>query len=587
MEPKRGPGSSAPPPDSVHPFIDRDTLHQAKIILTVFSHTVTAIRLYPSRHENVTKIADEFFIGLSRFLEDRGELEIGIEEKAFTFEGEVVYQDEGGLKNLPFLFFKDGMRALAFLPGLSRKEFDDFLEIVKVSANLPPEESDIVDELWEGDFEHLRYEAPEEFLINKMAPAGQPEEIPIDRKTLYSGRIDLDQSDLASFNIRLLEIGRTSVKNPAERADFYTEYDQSDLKLMEAMLTSDRSSSSARELVETLTEILFLEDRMDSFLEVLTFFSAYFRKLVERAALKDAIHLMETLIELRDELAVSSPERAEASGRTLNRIIDETDPKTVGDIARPERIAEPRWFFEFLLRFGLRLLRTGTDTIEAVQDPAWHAAGVEYLRIMIREHPVETAALAQDRKPFLTKTLVSLFAERADKKAILFLISIARGENHEIRTEAVRALGRLTDDLARKAVLEFLHDPDDRVRLAAANAARLEIDRRTLDQVIRETTAKDFLARSSDEKASFLLALGRADTLEAAEALRSILQRRSLFGRDRVRELRLLAVAGLAVMTRPEAVEILRNGAGSSKRDFAEACAEALKQIDQPRGGAE
>jgi hypothetical protein len=104
---------------------------------------------------------------------------------------------------------------------------------------------------------------------------------------------------------------------------------------------------------------------------------------------------------------------------------------------------------------------------------------------------------------------------------------------------------------------------------------------------LKEATAKDFLARSPDEQAAFLLALGRTDTVEAAAALRSILRRRSLFGRSRVQEARVLAVAGLAVMTRPEAFETLRSGARSPKRTVATACAEALKQFNRLRGGAQ
>ena len=585
MEPKRGLESSGRPSSSPSSPAAREMIQQAKAILALFAHTITAYRLYPSFHENVTKFADEFYNTLSRFLEDRGTLEIRVEEKAFAIGDEIIYQDEGSLKNLPYLFFKDGMRALAFLPGLNRKELAEFLEIVKVQAELPTEESDIVDALWGGDFEHLRYEAPEEFLINRMSRGGEPEEITIDRKALYSGRINLDPVDMAAFNSGILEVGRTLAKNPTEWADLYSALDQGDLRILESMLASDRSTSSDREFIETLSEVLFLEERMDSFREVLAFLSAYFRNLVKRAALEDAIRLMEALTDLRDELAAASPERSEASGRTLQQDLDAIDPKTIREIAHPERIAEPRWFFEFILWFDLRLLRTGADTIEAVEEPAWHAAGVEYLRRMIRDYPDETAALAQSQKPVFTKTLIALLAERAEKKAILLLISIARGGNPEIRAEAVQALGGLPEDLARKAVLEFLHDPDERVRLAAVKASRLEIDPRTLDRVISETKAKDFPARSSDEKAAILLALGRTDTLEAAASLRSILRRRNLFGRDRVREMRLLAVAGLAVMTRSEAIETLQNGARSSKRAVAEACAEVLKRFEGLREG--
>jgi hypothetical protein len=417
-----------------------------------------------------------------------------------------------------------------------------------------------------------------------MSRAGEGE-ISIDRKALYSGQINLDSTDLAAFNAGLLEVGRTVAKDPAEWADLYSAFDQGDLQILGSMLASDRSTSSDREFIETLSEILFLEERMDSFGEVLSVLSAYFRNLVKAAALEDAIRLLEALTDLRDELAAAAPERSEASGRTLEQVLDAIDPKSIREIAQPERIAEPRWFFEFILWFDLRLLRTGTETIEAVQDPGWRTAGIEYLRRMIRNHPDETAALAQDQKPVLTKTLISLLAERADKKAILLLISIARGGNSEIRTEAVQALGRLTDDLARKAVLEFLHDPGESVRLAAAKAARMEIDRRTLDQIVKETASKNFLARSADEQGVFFLALGRTDTVEAAAALRSILRRRSLFGRARIQEARVLAVAGLAVMTRPEAVGTLQHGARSSKRAVAEACAEALKRFEGLREG--
>jgi len=254
-------------------------IRQAKAILALFAHTVTAYRLYPSFHENVTKFADEFYNTLSCFLEDLGTLEVRVEEKSFLLGDEVIYQDEGSLKNLPYLFFKDGMRALAFQPGLDRKELAEFLEIIKVNAELPTEESDIVDALWGGDFEHIRYEAPEDFLINKMSRAGEGE-ITIDRKDLYSGQINLDSTDLAAFNAGLLEVGRTVAKDPSEWADLYSAFDQGDLQILGSMLASDRSTSSDREFIETLSEILFLEERMDSFGEVLSVLSAYFRNLV-------------------------------------------------------------------------------------------------------------------------------------------------------------------------------------------------------------------------------------------------------------------------------------------------------------------
>jgi len=580
MEQKIISHSSPAPSESFLSQDDRDMIHQIKGLFALFAHTLAAMRLYPSRHENVTKISDDFYSRLSQYLEDHGELEIGIEENAFTFnfaEGE-TFREESGLKSLPYLFFKDGMRSLTFLPGLSRGEFLDFMEIVKTCAELPYEESDIVDQLWERDLEHLRYDAPEEFLEAKMATRSfRPNEIRVDRTSLYTGLIKLDSSDRAAVYSRNQELNRAHLKDQIQWSELPGELDQNDLTLLETMLTADRGASAVRELIETMFEILYLEDRIDPFLEILAFLKSYLRTLIDQADMVNAVLLMDSLTDLRDILVAISPERVDALKQALGRMIEEADLKALRDIARPGRIDDPRWLFEFIARFGTLTLPLGADIYDAVLDPVWREAGFEYLRIMIRNHPSETAALAQERKPALTKTLISLLGERADRKAILQLTSFARASNPEIRREAVHVLGTIDDDLARKALLEYLHDSDELIRIDAFRSARLEIDQRTLDQALKEALGKSFHDRSPAEKEALLTALGRTNTSEAAAVLRTLLLKKRLFSRERVRKTRLLAVTGLAAMTIPDALETLRIGAGNSKPTISAACAQALR----------
>ena len=560
--------------------VDGETIRQVKDIIGRFVHTIAAMRLYPFGHINVTKFRDNLFQRLTSFLEERGEFEIEIKESVFTFAGGIVFQEDSGIKSLPYLYYNEGMRALTFIPGLTREELYDFLEITANFAERGTDERDIIEELWERDFEFIRYDAAEGFLEAKVASGleGRPLEMPIDRDILFSGQIRLDSEDQAAANARSLEIGRSTAKDIANLAGFFDTIDRNDQSNLDSMVTAEHDLSSDKEFIETVFEVLYLEDRQDAFREILGYLKAFLQTLFKRADLGNAVLLLNSMSDLQKALRSSSPIRSETLLQMIREITLDADIGVIREIARPERIEDPRTLYEFLAWLGPRMLPIGTDVFETAAEPAWREAGIEYLRVMIRDHPAETVAMAQNRKPELTKTLITLLGEQDDKKAVLQLASFAKSENSEIRLEAVRTLGALSHELARKLILEYLNDPDERIRIEAARAARLDSDEKNLAQILQIIQSKEFLARSSIERGTMLLAVGRSNTPEAAEVLKALVRKKRLFGGERLQETRLLAVAGLSAMKIPEAREALAAGAQVSNQAVATACAQALRK---------
>ncbi|MHB8054526.1 MAG: HEAT repeat domain-containing protein [Candidatus Aminicenantales bacterium] len=565
--------------------VDGETIRRIKDIIGRFVHTIAAMRLYPFGHINVTKFRDNLFQRLSSFLEEQGEFEIEIRESSFFFAGGPVFQEESGIKSLPYLFFNDGMRGLTFTPGLTREELYDFLEITVNCAERADTASDLIEELWERDFEFIRFDAAEGFLEAKVAAgmAGGANELRVDRETLYSGQVQLDSDDRTAAHARSLEVTRTNPKDIAGLTDFFDSIDRSDQTNLESMVKAEHDISADKDFIETVFEILFLEDRIDAFLEILSYLKSYLQTLIKRADVGNSVYLLNSMADLRKALLSSAPGRAEDLAKTIRDITHDTELNVIQDVARPERVEDPRGLFEFLVWFGPRVLPIGTDIFEAASEPAWREAGVEYLRIMIRDHLTETAAMAQNRRPELAKTLIVLLGELGDKKAILQLASFAQSENSEIRLEAVRTLGGLSHDLARKLTLDYLQDPDERIRIEAARVVHLETDEHVQTQMIQIISRKDFLARSSAERGAILQAVGRANTVEAAHVLKAIVLKKRLFSGERHRETRLLAVAGLAIMKIPEAREALAAGAEISNQAVATACAQALKRRGEMR----
>ncbi|MCK7477432.1 MAG: hypothetical protein M0C28_08040 [Candidatus Moduliflexus flocculans] len=72
----------------------------------------------------------------------------------------------------------------------------------------------------------------------------------------------------------------------------------------------------------------------------------------------------------------------------------------------------------------------------------------------------------------------------------------------------------------------------------------MDSDERNLSQILQIIQTKAFLARSSIERGTLLLAVGRSNTAEAAEILKNLVRKKRLFGGERLQETRLLAVAG-------------------------------------------
>jgi hypothetical protein len=176
--------------------VDRVQEDRAREILLVLGNAVSAAKLFPSDHQTVRNFISDLHLRLAEYLDTNWKLELGIEEQAFTLEGKTISHDPNAVRSLPFFFFKDGMKRLGFYRGLQKAELEGFLEAIRAVSQLPPEEGDIVNALWEKDFTNIRYFAPDDFLAAKIGvgrPRLQPE---VDVDSLNQGRVELTPEDL-------------------------------------------------------------------------------------------------------------------------------------------------------------------------------------------------------------------------------------------------------------------------------------------------------------------------------------------------------------------------------------------------------
>ena len=191
--------------DDLNSAVDEQEIRDVTEIIRLLSKTISTIKIFLEDHTTVKNHIAELWAKLDAFLEKNQTLDIDIQEYSFTYKNRLVFQDKKTIKSLPFLLYKDGMQTLSFYKGVKKEELQGFMEIIKNIYELPPEDSDIVNLLWEKDFANIRYFAPDEFLETKIGIGKDPADIQVDKDALFSGSIELFPEDRAELQTAVVE----------------------------------------------------------------------------------------------------------------------------------------------------------------------------------------------------------------------------------------------------------------------------------------------------------------------------------------------------------------------------------------------
>jgi len=559
---------------------DKETLERVKELVAGLAHTISAMKLFPSHHATVLNFQDELFGKLEKFLNEHHELELGIGENTFTFEGETVYVDENIVKSLPYMFFKDGMQMLAFLKDVDKEELLVFLEVIKNVSLLPSETSDIVDALWEKDLAHIRYYAPDEFLESRLAVHQKKIfDFKIDKAKLYQGKIELTQDDRDDISQKLQDLRQKEEKTVMEFAAISASPEKGDQNMMESMLSSHRSLGAERDFLDLIFELLYLEDRLEPFKNILFFLEKHLHDQVRIGDFTKAVQLLSLLEELAQIFSSNFPERALEIEKFLQTIREQPPLDHLRNLAHESQIKNFPSFFEYLRRLGPETLWIGAELLEESHEPEVRSAAFDFFEEVGKNNPGLLVNLAQEQKPFITRAIISVFSELKDKRAIPFLATFLNYKNKDIKLDAIQALGRYSETIAQKILLAYLRDENEDIRLEAARKIELGHDKNLTRQVSQLVSDKNFNAKSLREKEAILNALARSQTDEACAFLQSVLTKSSFLSKAKMDETRLSAARALETMATVQAVDALRMGAKTSSRKIKEACEEALQRL--------
>jgi hypothetical protein len=559
-----------------HSNQDKNLLSDIRDIFNLFNKTFSQMKIFSQDHENVRNFTDQLYQKFKEFLDLHWKMEITIDEFSFYHEDTPFFTQNQMSKSLPFFFYKDGMKKLFFYKGLLRDEFFDFLDLLIKESSLPPEESDIVSAMWERDFNHIRYFAPDEFLESKIGAGMEIPDYQVDKETLYSGTFKLMPSDQKELDKAAAYLNDHNRAFSAEMGD--DPINEEERLRLEALLQKERRCSEEDDFFSLLVEMLYLEKDPEKLSFPLNIMLSYLNKHKNAGDFKSSLNCIGEIQEFRSSLSENDPRR-----------------KPVARIFSPDRISVPLALGKSLVDKNqiqdldafldyLQLTRKTAIPLlgiiyQSLPEPRLKTRAAEIIKQIGPDYPSDMIEIASEEKPGLTNIIIEALSSTQDERAANDLAHFIRFHNPSIRKSVIQALGKYGSETAAKILAAFLSDEREEIRcLALDNLARRPGS--PVPKTVTEAVRKNhFHKKNAHEKFHYCLCLARAEDSESMDSIRFLLDQTSWFSSSSKIETALACISALSSISSKTSLPILERYSHNGHKKVKAACKKALRQI--------
>jgi HEAT repeat protein len=498
---------------------------------------VKALQTYGTGHATFRQFFTPLYQNLLAFLKENREVSFQIEQDAILHENRVLYREQEKDVSIPFRLFRDGIRDIDFVEGLSPDELLSFLNIVSQPLN----EYDIAVNLWEADFAHIGFYVVEEddALYDSAIPDAPSADIDFDQKMsalLKQENIDLDTP-------------LTSQLSPDE------------FEKLKMYIADTEQDSSLSLLVEVLVDFIgtdALNEAIDGLKNILTI-------CLQNRDFLQATQIVTTLKDCRAD-------------NVLEILEDEAmivSFKEAATTAHDEKFDEFAQFIKLLPKksiphlFKMLAGITRRDRVTKVQ---------ELILVLAQGDPSSIAPALSSEDHTVVMTAIAVIAMMKTKEAASYLQPLVYHREPKVRWSALTALEHIA---IPSMIAVFLDDPLGDIRIKALTIlAHLEYPK-IYSKLLQIIKSNDFLFTDPNEQQAYFncLVANGGDSLIAD--LKDILYKKFFWGNTRYRSIRSLAAIALAAIGSVDALETLRLGIQNRQKDIRAACKKGIAKKNE------
>ncbi|MCG6956726.1 MAG: HEAT repeat domain-containing protein [Gemmatimonadetes bacterium] len=534
---------------------------ECRDLLVVLGKALRAHQLYDENNPVRQRFVESLRQAFREMWTELDNLPLTVEEDRLLLEGAEVYRSESRGDSLAFLFFKDGLRKVAFLPGLEDEELERFLGVLQRARKLLPEGDDLLTVLWEEDLSHFKYEYVD-FLAEGVAlPVPGEGNTEAELAGVLSGEMPEDAEDEEPESARAREASSDQPSRSVATEDFNpTLYalDPRELTVLREELQKELDRDLRGDVLSALFDRLEETARPQRQTEILGYLGTLLPNFLSRGTLTGATRVLEELRRLEGAPGVFDEERLAAS----RRILDEASaPAAIGELIQalydgsirstPQQLAA---FLRFLRAGALLPLLRASETVDHKElRSVLRAAAIG----IAERNKAALVRLMEEKDTVVAAGAARLAGDLQIEEAGPALAGLLAHSSPEVRLAAVEAAVSLKASTAAGALEHTLEDPERELRIAAARALGALRYRPAAKKLEGIVTGRGIRSVDVSEKVAFFEAYGLVGDKGALAVLDKLLNGRGFLGRREPPDIRAAAALALGKVTDAAAREAL------------------------------
>lgn len=546
-------------PDAQEWDQDPALLAAVRTLLVTLGKTFRAYQLYDENNPVRKRFGEQLKTELLALWQQADRLVLSVDEDHMYLLGTEVYKSESRNDSLAFLFFKDGVREITFMPGLETEELDRFLGVLQKARKLVPEGDDLLTVLWEADLRFFEYQ-----YVDLLAEGvALPEAGAGNTQAEMQSALQAEDEEMAAA-ARRPESGAAEAQpthQTVKQDDFNPTLYALDKREMEH-LRSEFQKELKRDTRADVLNALFdrLEEPKDRERqsEILKILSTILPNFLSRGALVAATSVLEELRRLESSQGVFDEQRMLESRMILDRI---SAPEAIEQLIQAlfdgtvrATSAQLGAFLQFLRGGALAPLLRASETVGHKELQAVLRKAVQGIAGRNRAAAVK---LLEESDPVIAAGAARLAGEMQITEAGPSLANLLAHTDAAVRLAAVEAAVTLKASTAAGALEKTLDDPEREVRIAAARALGVLRYRPAAQKLAGIVKGKDIRSADITEKVAVFQAYGMVAEADGLGLLDGLLNGKGFLGKREPTEIRAAAALALGHVPGPAAREVL------------------------------
>jgi HEAT repeat protein len=546
-------------------------------------------RLYRSDSAIVAQIRDQLLQPLLRGIEQHGvwsfritPTEIFLLDEAVVRPAQRLDGEEGVGKEamLPFLFYRDGIRGLTFLPGIPPHDLAALFDALVAASTGVHTHDDLVTLMWQANTTHVVIDAvPVEqtiYLSSRRPTGGGGGGGHQGQSYVWSPAGGEIRADIGQVSGMAQGLHRDTFDDwalPLETADVPEAYQ----KILPAMefarmrlsteWVGERSTDWTIQAPDVLRQLSAMSPDAETRALLARSAATWLAGAIQRSSWVEAQQTLELLREFDPDGTVTQDELgATISGLDAGMITERLDASETDDQAR---------FFALTVSIGKPALDLACSVMALASKSRTRAAACTMLCYLCNDDPELLAPHVIDSRWYVARNAAFVLGQIGGERVVRLLDLASQHPEVRVRRQVVSSLGGVPEEHRGPILLAQLDTRDPQLLAAALKMLTRTRDPEVARAILRHVEAPDFEIRGEEIQRALFTALGEVADDGAVPALVQLLHKGGWFARRTVQ--RLAAARTLKRIGTAQALAALDAGLHAGSEAVRSAASEAIQ----------